>query len=111
MCVPFAFSFLFEDANNLQNLLSLITEEKRLRSTVENEIRSLKNDIADMKAKHKAGKLTLFPQMCYRNDHNLVGTWRSYNVASTSMQRHDVASTLVRRCYNVAVPLGSIRTH
>ena len=26
-----------------------------------------------------------------------VGTWRKYNVASTSMQRHDVASTLRRR--------------
>ena len=38
-----------------------------------------------------------------------AGTWRKYNVASTSMQRHDVASTLRRRCiygtwrkYNVA---------
>ena len=27
-----------------------------------------------------------------------AGTWRKYNVASTSMQRHDVASTLMRRC-------------
>ena len=26
-----------------------------------------------------------------------AGTWRKYNVASTSMQRHDVASTLRRR--------------
>ena len=35
-----------------------------------------------------------------------AGTWRKYNVASTSMQRHDVASTLRRRyiyvIYNVA---------
>ena len=30
-----------------------------------------------------------------------VGTWRKYNVASTSMQRHDVASTLRRRCIYV----------
>ena len=28
---------------------------------------------------------------------NPAGTWRKYNVASTSMQRHDVASTLRRR--------------
>ena len=27
--------------------------------------------------------------------------WRLYNVASTSIQRHDVASTLKRRCINV----------
>ena len=33
-------------------------------------------------------------------------TWRLYNVASTSMQRHDVASTLRRRCINVMCPLG-----
>ena len=29
-----------------------------------------------------------------------------YNVASTSIQRHDVASTLRRRCINVMCPLG-----
>ena len=33
-------------------------------------------------------------------------TWRLKNVASTSMQRHDVASTLRRRCINVMCPLG-----
>ena len=33
-------------------------------------------------------------------------TLRLYNVASTSMQRHDVASTLRRRCINVMCPLG-----
>ena len=33
-------------------------------------------------------------------------TWRLYNVASTSMQRHDVASTFRRRCINVMCPLG-----
>ena len=27
-------------------------------------------------------------------------------VASTLMQRHDVAATLIRRCVNVACPLG-----
>ena len=32
-----------------------------------------------------------------------AGTWRKYNVASTSMQRHDVASTLRRR-YSYLVP-------
>ena len=37
-----------------------------------------------------------------------AGTWRSYNVASTSMQRHDVASTLRQRCINVMCPLGRI---
>ena len=30
-----------------------------------------------------------------------AGTWRLYNVVSTSMQRHDVASTLYRRCIDV----------
>ena len=37
---------------------------------------------------------------------NPADTWRLYNVASTSMQRHDVASTLRRRCLNVMCPLG-----
>ena len=36
----------------------------------------------------------------------LAGTWRLYNVGSTSMQRHDVASTLRRRCIYVMCPLG-----
>ena len=35
-----------------------------------------------------------------------TGTWRLYNVASASMQRHDVASTLRRRYINVMCPLG-----
>ena len=35
-----------------------------------------------------------------------TGTWRLYNVAPTSMQRHDIASTLRRRCLNVACPMG-----
>ena len=35
-----------------------------------------------------------------------AGTWRKYNVGSTSMQRHDVASTLRRRCINVMCLLG-----
>ena len=35
-----------------------------------------------------------------------AGTWRKYNVASTSMQRHDVASTLRRRYIYVMCPLG-----
>ena len=36
-----------------------------------------------------------------------VRRWfHSYNVASTSMQRHDVASTFKRRCINVICPLG-----
>ena len=36
---------------------------------------------------------------------NPADTWRLYNVASTSMQRLDVASTLRRRCINVTCPL------
>ena len=36
-----------------------------------------------------------------------AGTWRLYNVGSTSMQRHDVASTLRRRCIKVMCPLGN----
>ena len=39
---------------------------------------------------------------------HLAGTWGLYNVGSTSMQRHDVASTLRRRCINVMCPLGSL---
>ena len=35
-----------------------------------------------------------------------AGTWRKYNVASTSIQRHDVASTLRRRYIYVMCPLG-----
>ena len=35
-----------------------------------------------------------------------AGTWRKYNVASTLMQRHDVASTLRRRYIYVMYPLG-----
>ena len=31
-----------------------------------------------------------------------------YNVASTSMQRNDVALTVIRRCFNVAFPLDDI---
>ena len=38
-------------------------------------------------------------------------TWRLYNVASTSMQRHDVASTLRRRCINVMCSLGRRELH
>ena len=39
---------------------------------------------------------------------NPAGTWLLYNVGSTSMQRHDVASTLRRRCINVMCPLEMI---
>ena len=39
-----------------------------------------------------------------------AGTWRLYNVASTSMQRHDVASTLMWRYPNAACPLGHLCT-
>ena len=35
-----------------------------------------------------------------------AGTWRKYNVTSTSMQRRDVASTLRRRYIYVMCPLG-----
>ena len=35
-----------------------------------------------------------------------AGTWREYNVVSTSMQRHDVALTLRQRCINAMCPLG-----
>ena len=38
---------------------------------------------------------------CFISQHIPAGTWRKYNVASTSMQRHDVASTLRRRCIYV----------
>ena len=37
-----------------------------------------------------------------------AGTWRLYNVGSKSMQRHDVASTLRRRCINVMCLLGKL---
>ena len=35
-----------------------------------------------------------------------AGTWRLHNIVSTSMQRHDVASTLRRRCIDVMCLLG-----
>ena len=35
-----------------------------------------------------------------------AGTWRLHNVVSTSMQRHDFASTLRRRCIDVMCLLG-----
>ena len=38
-----------------------------------------------------------------------AGTWRKYNVASTSTQRHDVVSTLSRRCINVMCLLAYIQ--
>ena len=37
-----------------------------------------------------------------------AGTWRKYNVASTSMQRHDVTSTLRRRYIYVMCLPGSM---
>ena len=37
-----------------------------------------------------------------------AGTWRLYNVGSTSMQSHDVASTLRRRCINVMYLLAPV---
>ena len=46
------------------------------------------------------GKKNIFAQ-AYPAD-----TWRLYNVGLTSMQRHDVASTLRRRCINVMCLLG-----
>ena len=36
-------------------------------------------------------------QQIPKEDYFPAGTWRKYNVASTSMQRHDVASTLYLR--------------
>ncbi|XP_045166072.1 complement C1q-like protein 4 [Mercenaria mercenaria] len=44
--------FLLDD-NSLQNLLNLITEEKKLRSSVEQEINLLRKDIDNMKANHQ----------------------------------------------------------
>ena len=38
---------------------------------------------------------------------NPAVTLHEYNIASTSMQRHDVASTLSLRCINVMFPLGT----
>ena len=43
-----------------------------------------------------------------RTGPNPASTWRLYNVASTPMQLHNVASTLRRRCIDVMCPLGSI---
>ena len=48
---------------------------------------------------------------CIRETHTHTypaGTWRLYNVVSTSMQRHDVASTLMRRYLNVSCLPGYI---
>ena len=43
------------------------------------------------------------------NGYSPGGTWLLCNVASTSMQRRDVASTLMRRCFYVARQLGVSR--
>ena len=45
---------------------------------------------------------------CQRAEIIPVGTLHLYNVASTSMQRHDVAWTLMRRCLSVMSLLGQI---
>ena len=39
-----------------------------------------------------------------------ASTWRLYTVVSTSMQRHDVASTLRQRCIDVMCLLGRVST-
>ena len=54
--VPLASSFLFDDASNVQNLLQLITDEKQMRSSLEYELQTLRNDITAMKARHKSSK-------------------------------------------------------
>ena len=41
-------------------------------------------------------------------EHNPAGTWRKYNVASMSMQRHDIASTLRRRYIYVMCLPGKV---
>ena len=46
----------------------------------------------------------LYQMSTYYSD-NSSGTSCLYSVASTSMQRHDVASTLIQRCINVMCPL------
>ena len=43
-------------------------------------------------------------------DHHPAGTCRRGNVVSTSMQRHDVPSTLMRRCINAMCLLGKLST-
>ena len=51
---------------------------------------------------------TFFDVTIMHSEYYPAGTWRLYNVGSTSMQRHrhDVASTLRRHCINVICPLG-----
>ena len=48
-------------------------------------------------------------RLCFRVIPIPADTWRLYNVASTSMQRHDVPLTLRRRCIDVMCPPGIIR--
>ena len=49
----------------------------------------------------------LFPKpLEHSSRQDPAGTWRKYNVASTSMQCHDVASMLRRRYIYVMCPLG-----
>ena len=48
----------------------------------------------------------LLIELSFLNASFPAGTWRKYNVASTSMQRHDVASTLRRRyIYVMCLPV------
>ena len=46
-------------------------------------------------------KQSIRPNSSLKIEQNPADTWRLYNVVSMSMQRHDVALTLRRRCINV----------
>ena len=55
--------------------------------------------------------LHIVSAILYKGKNFPADTWRLYNVASTSMQRHDVASMLRRRCIDVMCPLGFVCFH
>lgn len=50
---PSTLSLLANGNANVEDLLRLITDEKRYRATLQNEMDALRNDIVVMKARHQ----------------------------------------------------------
>ena len=71
--------FLLDD-NSLQNLLNLISEEKKLRASAEQEINQLKSDIANMRANHQPCKFFISFYRLFKNIHfHGMGPYTGYN--------------------------------
>lgn len=64
--VTMSHSFLLDD-NSLQNLLNLITQEKKKRAIVEDEIETLKKNVANLKANHHQCKFRVFCDILFQS--------------------------------------------